>query len=104
MVLDANNKKNDADTMEWPTVEYPRPDNCVLVKLEPNTAGVKLIVKWNISEDVTTYKKLLAKDYDVTFYTSEGDGVNNNNFIGKEISLFYSKTDESQNYILFNEE
>ena len=32
---------------------------------------------------------LLAKDYDVTFYTSEGDGVNNNNFIGKEISLFY---------------
>ena len=66
MVLAANNKKNDADTMEWPTVEYPRPDNCVLVKLEPNTAGVKLIVKWNSPEDVTTYKKLLAKDYDVT--------------------------------------
>ena len=76
----------------------------MLVKLDSTAAGVKLIVKWNSPEDVTNYKKLLAKDYDVTFYTSEGDGDNNNNFIGKEISLFYSKTDENQNYILFNEQ
>lgn len=103
VVLDANNKKNEADTMEWPTSDYPRPDNCVLVKLAQDASGVKLIVKWNSAEDVTAYKKLLAKEYDVTFYTSEGDGINNNNYIGKEISLFYSKSDENQNYILFNE-
>ena len=99
IILDANNKKNEEDQISWPSVEYPRPDNCVLVSLVPDASGVKLIVKWADVEAAKAYKKVVKENGD--YGIVEGDEVNHYAFQGTKVRISYDKNNESENYILF---